>query len=343
MILISIIHLQIHDVIKLSNMSTNSERERPWKLPGILLAASGNCLPWVLSTAVFGNDSHHKEICIRITCELAVNKQKYLSPDYVVKGACLELTVKRLCHSTTSQRDLKQAYKLEVMASATDSKQVGPWQILAAANVLHRQIRSVYPNLGSSVVQREVNSVLMFYIDRYTVYPNLGSSIVQREVNRVFYCDHATSELQPANFPIWIMWSSNREDLENVNPIFWMASPFVPPVKEGEMREQDTDDDILNQGFCEAPLPKVGDFIITSFRIGRRLVQYHALLWPETLPGDDGVELQEREFVVKYLRNSGSSFVFPVWDDISVVSVQNLVEMLPLPMTDNRGCHFFTS
>ena len=105
---------------------------------------------------MFGNDSHHKEICIRITCELAVNKQKYLSPDYVVKGACLELTVKRLYHSTTSQRDLKQAYKLEVMASATDSKQVGPWQILAAANVLHRQIHSVYPNLGSSVVQREV-------------------------------------------------------------------------------------------------------------------------------------------------------------------------------------------
>ena len=58
-------------------------------------------------------------------------------------------------------RDLKQAYELEVMASATDSKQVGPWQILAAANVLHRQIHSVYPNLGSSVVQREVNSVLL--------------------------------------------------------------------------------------------------------------------------------------------------------------------------------------
>ena len=74
------------------------------------------------------------------------------------------------------------------------------------------------------------------------------------------------------------MWSSNREDLENVNPTFWMASRFVPLVKEGEMREQDTDVDILNQGFCEAPLPKVGDFIITSFRTGRRLVQYHALL-----------------------------------------------------------------
>ena len=88
-----------------------------------------------------------------------------------------------------------------------------------------------------------------------------------------------------------------------------MASHFVLLVKEGEMKEQDTDDDILNQGFCEAPLPKVGDFIITSFHIGRRLVQYHALV---VSPEDHSVELQEGEFVVKYLRNSGNTFVFPV-------------------------------
>jgi len=49
------------------------------------------------------------------------------------------------------------------------------------------------------------------------------------------------------------------------------------------------------------------------------------------------MELQEGEFVVKYLRNSGNTFVFP---DISV-SVQNVVEVLPSPMIDNRGHHFF--
>ena len=133
------------------------------------------------------------------------------------------------------------------------------------------------------------------------------------------------------------MWSSNREDLENVNPIFWMASRFVPLVKEGEMREQDTDVDILNQGFCEAPLPKVGDFIITSFYIGMRLVQCHVVVLPE----DHSMELQEGEIVVRYLRNSGNTFVFPVRDDISVVCVQNVVEVLPPPTIDNRGQHFF--
>ena len=82
------------------------------------------------------------------------------------------------------------------------------------------------------------------------------------------------------------------------------------------MREQDADADILNQGFCEAPQPKVGDFIITSFHIGRRLVQYHALV---VSPEDHSMELQEGEFVVKYLRNSENTFVFPVRDNISVV------------------------
>ena len=157
-------------------------------------------------------------------------------------------------------------------------------------------------------------------------------------MNRIFYCD-TTSESQPTYFPVWIMWSSNREDLENINQVFWMASHFVPLVTEGQMREQDTDDDILNQGFCEAPLPKVGDFIVTSFDIGRRLVQYHAFV---VLPEDHSMVLQG-EFVVKYLQNSGNTFVFPVRDDTSGVSVQNLVEVLPPPTTDNRGHNFFAS
>ena len=109
-------------------------------------------------------DSHHKELRIRITCELAVNRQRYLSPDYVAKGTRLDGEASVLFYHQSGDfihRDLERAYELEVMASATNSKEMGPWQILAAANVPHRQIHSVYPNLGGSVVRREVNSVLL--------------------------------------------------------------------------------------------------------------------------------------------------------------------------------------
>ena len=89
---------------------------------------------------MFGNDSHHKELRIRITCELAVTKQRYLSPDYVVKGTRLDGEASVSFYHQSGDfvhRDLERAYELEVMASATNSKEMGPWQILAAANVLH--------------------------------------------------------------------------------------------------------------------------------------------------------------------------------------------------------------
>lgn len=93
-------------------------------------AADGNCLPRALSTAVFGNDSYHKELRIRITCELAVNKQMYLSPAYVAKGTCLDGEASVLFYHQSGDfihRDLERAYELEVMASATNSKEMGPW------------------------------------------------------------------------------------------------------------------------------------------------------------------------------------------------------------------------
>ena len=46
----------------------------------LLIAADGSCLSLALSSAVYGNDSFHTEIRVRIACELAINKTKYLSP-----------------------------------------------------------------------------------------------------------------------------------------------------------------------------------------------------------------------------------------------------------------------
>ena len=106
-------------------------------------AADGNCLPRALSTAVFGNDSHHKELWIRITCELAVNKQMYWSAAYVAKDTHVDGEASVLFYHQSGDfvhRDLEHAYEMDVMASATNSKEMGPWQILAAATVLHWQI-----------------------------------------------------------------------------------------------------------------------------------------------------------------------------------------------------------
>jgi hypothetical protein len=50
----------------------------------------GNCFFRALSIAAFGNDSLHREIHVRISCELAINSQLYTSPDIVAAGTNLE-------------------------------------------------------------------------------------------------------------------------------------------------------------------------------------------------------------------------------------------------------------
>ena len=64
----------------------------------LLTAADGSCLSLALSSAVYGNDSFHTEIRVRIPCELAINKTKYLSPDAVSRGTNLDG-----CYCTTCQ------------------------------------------------------------------------------------------------------------------------------------------------------------------------------------------------------------------------------------------------
>jgi len=163
------------------------------------------------------------------------------------------LMVKHLCYSTTSQAILY----------------IETWNMHMKWTSWHQLQTPRKWGLGRFWQQP------LFCIDRYT-----GQQYSPEGGEQCFtvIMQHRVTGSQLSNLDNVVM-SSNRGDLENVNPVFWMASHFVPLVKEGEMREKDTDDDILNQGFCEAPLPKVGDFIITSFHIGRRLVHTMHLLF----------------------------------------------------------------
>jgi hypothetical protein len=51
--------------------------------------AYGNCLPRSLSSAVFGTDQHHVELRVRIACELATHKERYLSSEVISNGTSL--------------------------------------------------------------------------------------------------------------------------------------------------------------------------------------------------------------------------------------------------------------
>lgn len=269
-------------------------------------AADGNCLPRALSSAVFGSDVFHQELRVRIACELAVNKGTYMSPQTVSNGTALDgETSMNFYHQSGDfiQSTAEEAFEDEAMACAANSKDMGPWQLLAAATILQRCVHSIYPAIGSAVLRREVHRPFLPDRDNY--------------------------------HPIFIMWTTTRDDLGEVNPEFWTANHFVPIVKDIH--------DVLNNAFHEPTPPeptppKIGDFVIVTYHVGRRELVYRGLV----IPTPNSIAVREGEFVVRFLRQSGNFFVFPPKDDISVVSFQEAsVELSPPPTIDNRGHHFF--
>ena len=264
----------------------------------------GNCLPRALSAAIFKNEHFHVELRVRIVCELAINKNIYLSPDTISKGTDLDGCDSTLFFHQSGDFPLLnmfEAFKQETMASASNSIDLGPWQMLAAATVLQRTVVSVFPEKGSAEARQELHRPFL-----------------------------PVSGVGPSTFPVYIMWTSNREDLENVSPDLWLPNHFVPLVLDKDFA------DIHNTAFCEANVPNIGDFVRVVYTVRGKDIVYMAMVIPP-VPG-----LKEGEFFVKFFRKSGAFFVFPSTDDCSVIShIEAKIDVVDPPTINGRGHHFF--
>ena len=58
----------------------------PKGLVPISTIGDGNCFAWAISTALFGNQNHHKEIRMWLVFEAVLNKDKYLDNEYLKNG-----------------------------------------------------------------------------------------------------------------------------------------------------------------------------------------------------------------------------------------------------------------
>ena len=123
---------------------TDFEQLDTFQTPG-----DGNCLVRSLSSASFGTEEFHRELRVRLACELAFGRNNYLSPDCVVRGTVEDgnhlLSVMHMSGDFHLVPSLELAYDCEVMASVSDGKDLGMWHLLAAANILGGNILWVYP------------------------------------------------------------------------------------------------------------------------------------------------------------------------------------------------------
>lgn len=65
------------------------------------------------------------------------------------------------------------------------------------------------------------------------------------------------------------------------------------------------------------PLPQVGQYILLSHKVGRKTVNYVALVEPMDGPGGS------RDIMVSYMKNHGSYYTFPDIEDKWMLSVDD--------------------
>ena len=58
-------------------------------LPNVTIG-DGNCIPRSISTLLYGTETHHLEIRVRIIYELVSNKSLYLNPHFLAEGSKLK-------------------------------------------------------------------------------------------------------------------------------------------------------------------------------------------------------------------------------------------------------------
>ena len=148
----------------------------------------GNCLARSLSAAAFGTEDYHVELRVRLAMELALRKHTYLSPEY---GPDL-LAFLHASGDFNAVPTLEMAYECEVLTTVANSKHMGLWHLMAAANVLETDIKSIFPA------------------------PNI-------HMNRVFKPDGAA-----ARFPIYVQWTSTHDIPVDAT---WSANHVVSVVK----------------------------------------------------------------------------------------------------------------
>ena len=173
---------------------------KPHGLLPVLTIGDGNCMPRAISTIVFGSSEHHREIRCRIVHELVTHMEDYLNPDIVSLGCDSEkskviplIAYISSSHKGESTKDLnvcREIFMRETYEVRRLGEYMGMWQLLAVSNVLECAILSVYPNKGSTKLQKCFGRGLAPRVTRY-------------------------------DKPVFVFWTSSRRDM---NEEWWVAN-----------------------------------------------------------------------------------------------------------------------
>lgn len=132
----------------------------------VTVHADGNCLPHTMSRIIYGHEGFHTEMRVRLVCEMIRNREKYLNAAMLAKGHQDPKALKGLdlaTYYTTESRFLDNfldegpptnpdvqgmVFDAEIIHMAKSGLDSHIWALHAAANVMRRDIMSVFPDVS---------------------------------------------------------------------------------------------------------------------------------------------------------------------------------------------------
>lgn len=123
----------------------------PSDISGLLpveIYGDGNCLPRCGSLFAFEHQRYHTEIRARVTIELALNEDFYIS-------SSTEESMKKL-----PEIEIRDIFRQDACSAPKAGKYMGLWALHALSTVLGKPLQSVYPQLENSVLRPDYHRQL---------------------------------------------------------------------------------------------------------------------------------------------------------------------------------------
>ena len=193
------------------------------------IIADGNCLSRCTSLFAYGDESHYKEMKLRLYQEMFIHEEFYTTvycnlamySQHFTQGMKLQ-----------SDRDLHSLCKKELKSAEKEGAYLGIWHLAAYATILNRNIMSVYPQYAGHNVRDEYH--------------------------RIF----KPRTLNTPNEVIHIMWTHTRG--RQLPECQWSPNHFVPLLRLHQ--DVDDQDPLFEEEVEDNDLGDTLDEIITKLR-----------------------------------------------------------------------------
>lgn len=197
------------DIVAKLLLPSDAPRVKP-----LVTEANGNCLFNAVSMILFGNDNYHIEMRVRTVCELILNEDIYLNnkklrqmSDESLKSCDILQYLISTCESyITSNGNVKEAYRAEVMQTIFEYRFCSMLHIYAITNMLNIMVHSVYPNITNVGVNRKIHHQIITPYNRGSV-PKMPVYIMWSNKTELL----VTKEWQPDHFVTLIPHQVNPE------------------------------------------------------------------------------------------------------------------------------------